>query len=204
VSAHEQAAAAIDAFLRALGHDPDRDAQLRGTGARVASLFADELLDGYATPVDTLFAQAIPASRGQPMVVVRGLATHVVCPHHLTIGAGHADVAYLPRDRVLGLGDVARLVDAFAHRLALQEDVTKSIAHAFVDGIDARGAVCAMRLRHGCLAHHAEKKRGASVTTIALAGSCEEGEDRALALAALTLEGPRAPRSVARDKMPKK
>src|SRR5262249_34878858 len=134
----------------------------------------------------------------QPIVVVKGIATHVVCPHHLTIGAGHADVAYLPRDRVLGFGDVARVVDALCHRLVLQEDATRAVANAFVDRIDARGAACAMKLRHGCLAHHAPKKRGASVTTIALAGSCEEGDDRALALAALAMEGPRAPSSVAR------
>jgi GTP cyclohydrolase I len=196
----ERAAQSIEAFLRALGHDPDRDAQLRGTGARVASLWADDLLDGYAVDPDAIFAEAMEASRGQPIVVVKGLATHVVCPHHLTIGAGHADVAYLPRDRVLGLGDVARAVDAICHRLVLQEDATRAVAHAFVDRLDARGAACAMRLRHGCLVHHGAKKRGSSVTTIALAGTCEDGDDRALALAALAMEGPRAPRAVARRK----
>lgn len=192
---NDEAAAAIEAFLRALGHDPTRG-DLRGTGARVADLFENDLLDGHRIDVPSIFADAMPATRGQPIIVVKGIATHVVCPHHLTIGAGHADVAYLPRDRVLGLGDVARLVDALAHRLALQEDVTKAIAHALVDGIDARGSACAMRLRHGCLSHHGAKKRGASVTTIAFAGSCEDGDDRALALTALAMEGPRSASNV--------
>ena len=196
----ERAAQAIEAFLRALGHDAERDAQLRGTGARVAALWAEDLIDGYDVDVDSIFSEAIEATRRPPIVVVKGIATHVVCPHHLTFGAGHADVAYLPDDRVLGLGEVARVVDAICHRLVLQEDATRAVADAFVDRLGARGAACALKLRHGCLAHHAPKKRGASVTTLALAGSCEDGEDRTLAVAALVMEGPRAPGSIARRK----
>jgi GTP cyclohydrolase IA len=180
------AAAAIDTFLRALGHDPDSDAALTGTGSRVASLWADELLDGHGKDVDALFADAIPAGRSTPLVIVRRLATHVVCPHHLTLGSGWADVAYLPRDRVLGLGAVAQIVDAFCHRLVLQEDACQAIARAFVDRLDAHGALCRLELRHGCLTHHGEKKRGSLVTTIASAGSCDEpGPDRAFLLGAL-------------------
>ncbi|GAC1376200.1 MAG: GTP cyclohydrolase I [Polyangiales bacterium] len=186
------AAAAIDAFRRARGHDPAREPALRGTGARVAALYRDELLDGTRADLDALFADAIPCAAGAQVVAVRGLATHVVCPHHLTIGAGRADVAYLPGDRVLGLGAVARVVDAFAHRLALQEDVGRDVARAVVDRLGARGAACVLRLRHGCLAHHDVKQRGASVTTIALAGSCADGPDRALVLEALRAEA--APR----------
>jgi GTP cyclohydrolase I len=186
------AAAAIDAFLRALGHDVDSDPALRGTGARVASLYADELLDGHRIDVGALFDDAIPAGRSTPLVIVRRLATHVVCPHHLTIGSGYADVAYLPRDRVLGLGNVAQIVDAFCHRLVLQEDACQSIARAFVDRLDAHGALCRLELRHGCLVHHGEKKRGSLVTTIASAGSCDEaGPDRAFLLGALVAGVPR-------------
>ncbi|MEO7094157.1 MAG: GTP cyclohydrolase I [Polyangiales bacterium] len=191
----QAAAAAIDAFLRALGHDPDSDAALRGTGSRVAALFADELLDGHGKDVNALFADAIPAGRSTPLVVVRRLATHVVCPHHLTLGSGWADVAYLPRDRVLGLGTVAQIVDAHCHRLVLQEDACQAIARAFVDRLDAHAAMCRLELRHGCLTHHGEKKRGSLVTTIACAGTCEDvGPDRAFMLGALIAGTPTATR----------
>lgn len=180
------AAAAIEAFLRALDLPIDRDPELAGTGARVASLYADELLDGYRVDVPALFHDAIPAREGAPLVAIERLATHVVCPHHLTIGAGRAAVAYLPRDRVVGLGVVAQLVDAFAHRLVLQEDAGEQIAKALVAHLGARGAGCVLEIRHGCLEHHGEKKRGSVVRTLSLAGSfADDGPDRALALAAL-------------------
>lgn len=184
----DAAADAIERFLIALGHDPHRNAALLDTGANVAAFYRDELLDGYTVDLDALFEQSIPVGRNPPLVMVRGLATHVVCPHHLTIASGTADLAYLPSDRVLGLGEVGRVVDAFAHRLSLQEDVGAAIANAFVERLGAHGAACVLELRHGCLSHHAppggEKKRSASVVTFAFAGTFE-GDDRALALAAL-------------------
>ncbi len=178
------AAAAIEAFLRALDLPVERDPELAGTGARVAALYADELLDGYRVDVPALFQDAIPARDGAPLVSIERLSTHVVCPHHLTIGAGRATVAYLPTDRVVGLGAVAQLVDAFCHRLVLQEDAGERIAKALVAHLGARGAGCVLEIRHGCLEHHGEKKRGSVVRTLSLAGTFAS-EDRALALAAL-------------------
>lgn len=176
------AAAAIEAFLRALGHPVE--GELVGTGERVASLYADELLDGYRLDPAAVLRDTIAVPEGAPLVLVERLTTHVVCPHHLTIGAGHAAVAFLPSDRVVGLGALAQLVDACTHRLVLQETAGERIARALVDHLRARGAACVLSIRHGCLEHHGEKKRGARVRTISLAGTFA-GEDRALALAAL-------------------
>jgi GTP cyclohydrolase I len=191
----KRAAAAIEDFLRALGHDPAREPSLEGTGARVTDLYADELLDGYRADLDAIFREATPtpAPADASVVAVQRIATHVVCPHHLTIAAGHAGVAYLPGERVVGLGSIVQLVDACAHRLALQEEVGASIVRALVDRLGARGAACILTLRHGCLEHHGEKKRGARVRTIALAGVFAEREgDRATAMRALFEE--RVPR----------
>jgi GTP cyclohydrolase IA len=177
------AEAAIEAFLRALGHPIE--GHLKGTGARVASLYADELLDGYMLDPRALLADAMPA-KSSPLVIVERLTTHVVCPHHLTIGRGYATVLYQPRDRVVGLGAIAQVVDACTHRLVLQEDAGDAVARALVEHLHARGAACVLTMRHGCLEHHGEKKRGAVVRTIAFAGSfLEDTSDRALALAAL-------------------
>jgi GTP cyclohydrolase I len=165
------AARAIDDFLRALGHDPAGEPHLRGTGARVAELWLDELLDGERLDPKGVLGKPMPAGPDAPMVVIERLATHVVCPHHLTVGQGFASVAYLPGANVAGLGAVASLVDACAHRLALQEDVGRDVARALVDHLGARGAACRLSLRHGCLELHGAKKRGAKVVTLAVAGA---------------------------------
>lgn len=179
----QAAAAAIDAFLRALGHDTDP--ALVGTGARVASLYADELLDGYRLEPKVILGEGIVAT-SSPLVILERLSTHVVCPHHLTIGRGYASVIYQPRDRVVGLGAIAQLVDACTHRLVLQEDAGADVANALCRHLPARGAACVLSLRHGCLEHHGEKKTGALVRTIAMAGSfLDDTSDRSLALAAI-------------------
>jgi GTP cyclohydrolase I len=180
------AAAAIEAFLRALGHPVESDRELAGTGARVAALFLDELLDGDRVDRAKLFADAMDAKESSPLVSVDRLTTHLVCPHHLTVGSGHASVMYLPSVKVAGLGAIAQLVDACTHRLVLQEDAGEHVAQALVEHLGARGAACVLDVRHGCLEHHGEKKRGSRVRTISLAGSfARGGEDHALALAAV-------------------
>ncbi|MFI5301738.1 MAG: GTP cyclohydrolase I [Polyangiales bacterium] len=171
---HAAAARAIDDFVRALGHGSDP--ALAGTGRRVAALWSDELLDGYGCDVDALIADAVPVFEGDSLVVVESIATHVVCPHHLTIATGVSTVGYRPVDRVLGFGAVAALVDAYAHRFALQEDVGAAIARALVDKLGASGAACAMRLRHGCLALHGPKQRSSRVLTLATAGAPSESD----------------------------
>ncbi len=176
------AAAAIEAFLRALGHDPESGA-LAGTAARVVSLWAEELLDGEREDLASLFEGAMPAPPDAPLVAVEGIATHVVCPHHLTIATGSADVAYLPGGRIIGLGAIASLVDACAHRLALQEDVGRAVARALCEHLGARASAVVLRLSHPCLSLHGEKKREATVRTLAFAG--DAGADRDLLIAAL-------------------
>lgn len=164
-------ARAVEALLRALGHDPEREPHLRGTGARVADLWVDELLAGERVSIGALFAGAMECPPDAPLVVVERLATHVVCPHHLTVAQGFATVAYLPGGRVAGLGAIASLVDACANRLALQEDVGRDVARALVEHLGARGAACRLELRHGCLELQGPKKRGARVVTLATAGA---------------------------------
>lgn len=174
------AARAIEDFLRALGHDPTtRD--LAGTGERVAELWADHLLDGYPVDPRALLAGTIPAPDGEQVVAVREIETHVVCPHHLTLARGTASVAFLPGPHVVGLGALARLVDAHAHRLALQEDVGRAIVDDLLRHLGARAAGCVLELSHGCLAHHGPKKASARVRTVSLAGDDPKG----LVLAAL-------------------
>lgn len=178
---------AVAAFLRALGRRDD-DPLLGGTPARVAAAWADELCDGYAVDVAALLAgESEPAPPGDAtLVVLRGLRVSTVCPHHLLPARGTATVAYLPGARVAGLGTLARVLDAFAHRLTLQESIGDEVVAALVRDLGARGALCGLSLVHDCLASRGQRQDAARVETLALAGAfAVEGPERALALSAL-------------------
>ncbi|HKQ69567.1 MAG TPA: GTP cyclohydrolase I [Polyangiaceae bacterium] len=179
---------ALLAFLRALGRDPDREPELAGTAKRVAEAWGRELVDGYDIDVPALLAsESSPLPPGpKSIIAVRDLTVSTVCPHHLLPARGWGAVLYLPGARVSGLGTLSRLVDAFAHRLTLQETIAGDVASALVAHLGAEGAACEISLVHSCLASRGERQAGASVDTIAFAGSfAEGGKDRALALAAL-------------------
>lgn len=177
----EAAARAIEAFLTALGRDPRGDPELEGTGARVAQAWADELLSGYAIDVEALLSDNVLAGTSD-LVLVRDIPVASVCPHHLTPSIGHATVAFAPREHLVGLGAVVRLVDAFARRLALQEQIGERVAAALVAHVAPRWAACRIVLAHGCMTVRGERAHGSSVETVALAGA---EMDRTAAYAAL-------------------
>lgn len=163
---------AIAEFLRAIGHDPAADPELSATPVRVVEAFADELLSGYAVDVPALLGDGMPPTAGRRpgLVVVRDIAVATVCPHHLLPSLGHALVVYRPGERVLGLGTIARLVDAYARRLTLQEQIGENVVDALVTHAGARGAFCQLTLRHGCLSARGARHAEASVRTQAAAG----------------------------------
>jgi GTP cyclohydrolase I len=165
----EAAARAVEAFLRALGHDPARESELSGTGARVAQAWADDLLAGYAVDVDTLLEDNAMPGRSEA-VVVRDVAVHTMCPHHLLPGAGVATVAYAPDARLVGVGTVARIVDAFARRLSLQERIGEQVVASMWKHLSPRWVACRLTLTHACMTARGERAHGASVESLAYAG----------------------------------
>jgi GTP cyclohydrolase IA len=164
------AAAAIEAFLRALGHEAT--GELARTPELVASAWADDLLDGYGVePAEILRDGSTDAGRGEHgPVVVRDLAVTTVCPHHLMPAHGTATVAYVPNRRLAGLGTIARVVDAYAHRLALQEQIGEAIVRTIRHELEPHAALCILTLTHGCLVGRGERKSGAVVETMAVEG----------------------------------
>ena len=165
----EAAARAIDAFLRALGRDPDREPELSGTGARVADAFADDLLEGYDVDIDALLRANLLAGSGE-IVAVRDLAVTTMCPHHLMPATGTATVAFAPHEHLVGVGTIGRLVDVFAHRLALQEGIGEQVVAALEKHLAPRWVGCRLVLSHACMTARGERKHGARVETVALAG----------------------------------
>ncbi|HMI83895.1 MAG TPA: GTP cyclohydrolase I [Polyangiaceae bacterium] len=179
---------AVFEFLRAIGQDPDGDPELAATPARVAEAWATDLIDGYDVDVPGLLAGESSPAPGEAtgIITVRGLAVSTMCPHHLLPARGTATVLYWPGERIAGIGTLARLVDAYAHRLALQEAIGAKVASALVEHLGARGAACKIALSHSCLASRGERQTAATVETLALAGTFgAAGPDRDLALAAL-------------------
>ena len=173
------AAEAIDAFLRAIGRDPRVEPDLVGTGERVAAAFIDELCDGYAVDPAALVARHRIEARSGDLVVMRDVAVTTTCPHHLMTAKGVATIAFAPRGATVGLGALVQLVDACAHRLALQERIGEDVVRALDEALAPAWAACRLVLEHGCVVARGERRHGARAMTLAVRG------DRALAERAL-------------------
>lgn len=169
----QAAARAIEAFLTALGHPPASDPELVGTGRRVAEAYAQELLAGYAQDPAVILADAT-ASEAPGIVVVTDVGVTTTCPHHLLPASGVAHVGYLPGERVVGLGALARLVHCFARRLILQEDLGARVAEALVTHLGARAAACALDLSPTCMTARGEREHAARAVSVAYAGEADD------------------------------
>ena len=165
-------------FLLALGQDPDRDAELRGTPARVVEAYSNELLSGYDVDVPGLLAdgQAISENTSSGLVALSGIAVSTICPHHLLLSNGTASVVYRPGSRLFGLGTLAALVNAYARRLSLQESIGESVVQALVQHGGARAAYCEVRLVHGCLVARGSRQTSAELITTARRGDVDAAE----------------------------
>jgi GTP cyclohydrolase I len=167
------AASAIEAFLRAIGRDPAREPELASTGARVTDAFVDELCDGYEVNVAALLREnRVPGTTS--IVVVRDAPFTTMCPHHLLPATGRATVAFAPGESLVGIGTLVKLVDAFAHRLALQESIGEEVCAALMEQLQPRWAGCRLIMEHACLVARGERRHGARVETIALRGEPDE------------------------------
>jgi GTP cyclohydrolase IA len=159
---------AITDLLRACGVSPD-STHTGKTAARVRALWENRLLGGY----DIDPAQALGEGFADPrtdMVVIRGIAVHGVCPHHLVPFRGTAHVAYIPGGRLHGFSRIARLVDAIGHRFTYQEWMTRDVADALVSYGHAQGAACVIEAEQLCLLLGEDRRGDERVYTQAFSG----------------------------------
>jgi GTP cyclohydrolase IA len=173
------AANAIDAFLRALGRDPSKEPDLLGTGARVADAFADELCAGYAVDTRALLAASAIAGASDGLVIVRDVPVTTMCPHHLLPASGTATIAMQTRERLVGLGTLASLIDAHARRLTLQERIGEGVVSDIVAVLAPVWVGCRLVLVHGCMVARGERAIGTRVETVALHGATVDEVSRA-------------------------
>ena len=159
---------AVADLLRACGIADD-GAHTGKTPRRVRELWERRLLGGYALDPAEVLGPGFADPR-EDMVVVRGIAVHGVCPHHLVPFRGIAHVAYVPGGRLHGFGRIARLVDAIGHRLTYQEWMTRDIADALVTHGQARGAACVIEAEQLCLLLGEDRRGDERVYTQAFAG----------------------------------
>ncbi|HET6279205.1 MAG TPA: GTP cyclohydrolase I [Candidatus Polarisedimenticolia bacterium] len=149
--------------------EPDLKRDLRRTPARVADAWSRDILSGYGLDPLRILATGSP-TRERDMVVVHGIRFVSVCVHHLLPFYGSADVAYLPQRRLVGLSKIARVVDALAHRLQLQERLTRQITESIAAALQPRGVACRMEAEHLCMTIRGTRKRSARVVTTAWRG----------------------------------
>jgi GTP cyclohydrolase I len=162
---------AVARFLDALGLPPEvrGAADLADTPRRVAEAWLEDLADGYARDPAEILAGGLP-SAGRDLVAVTGIDYHSVCPHHLLPSRGVAHVAYVPGGKVVGFGQIVKLVDALAHRLVLEEDLARQIADALVRHVGARGAACVLEAEQLCMTVRGEKRARAKAHAEAWVG----------------------------------
>ncbi len=162
-----------------------RSPDLRGTPERVVEAWLTGFVDGYREDPGAILSEAMPAS-GHDLVAVTGIDFHSMCPHHLLPSRGVAHVAYVPGERVVGFGALARLLDCFAHRLLLEEELARQVAEALMEHLGARGAACVLDAEQTCLSTRGERRRGARAHAQCFLGALETNarlQGRVLALA---------------------
>ncbi|NWG87309.1 MAG: GTP cyclohydrolase I FolE [Hydrogenophilaceae bacterium] len=159
---------AITDLLRACGVEPD-SVHTGRTAQRVRELWQRRLLGGYEMDPGEALGEGFQDS-GDDMVVVRGIAVHGVCPHHLVPFRGVAHVAYVPGGRLHGFGRIARMVDAIGHRFTYQEWMTRDVAEALMTHGKAKGAACVIEAEQLCLLLGEDRRGDERVVTQAFTG----------------------------------
>ncbi|GGY17360.1 GTP cyclohydrolase I FolE [Paludibacterium paludis] len=143
------------------------------TPQRVREMWQNRLLDGYAQSPETVLGEGF-ADDSRDMVIIRDIAIHGICPHHLIPFHGLAHVAYLPGGRLHGFGRISRMVDVISHRMTYQEWMTRDIADTLLRAGQARGVACVVDAQQLCLLLGENRRGSERVVTQAFAGAFED------------------------------
>ena len=163
---------AYASIISAVGEDLTRPG-LADTPKRAAKAF-QYLCKGYQDDLDTLVNNAIFPSDNDEMVIVKDIELYSLCEHHLLPFIGKCHVAYLPDGKVLGLSKFARIVDMYARRLQIQENLTKQIADAVLQVTGAKGVAVTIEAKHMCMMMRGVEKQNSSMNTSVMLGAFRE------------------------------
>jgi GTP cyclohydrolase I len=167
---------AVTELLSAIGENPNR-AELMATPEKVAGAYA-EFFKGVGVDETSVLAETFEAEHNE-VVILKDIEFVSMCEHHLLPFTGVAHVAYLPSDRVVGLGRLPKLVEIVASRPQLQENLTAQVADALVRGLNTKGVVVVIEARHHCVVSRGARQPEANTITMAARGCYDEPVARA-------------------------
>jgi GTP cyclohydrolase I len=167
--AEDQIPDLVESLLVELGEDPERQG-LKATPGRVSRALR-ELTDGYGVRVEDVISNAVFDQDYDEMVVVKNIPFYSLCEHHMLPFFGTCHVGYLPKGKVVGLSKIPRLVGVFAHRLQLQERMTKEIAEALSGAVAPKGVGVVVEARHLCMEMRGVEKPGGQLITSCMLGT---------------------------------
>ena len=168
--------AAVVELINAIGEDPNRE-ELKATPKKVAEAYS-EFFKGISQDPLTVLAETIPAEHNE-VVILKDIDFVSICEHHLLPFTGVAHIAYLPGERVVGLGRLPKVVEIIGARPQLQENLTAQIADAIEQGLSAKGVVVVIEARHHCVVSRGARQPEANTVTMAARGSYSEPIARA-------------------------
>ncbi len=155
-------------LLTTIGEDPTRDGLLK-TPERAAKALAF-LTSGYNQSVEDVINGAIFESDMDEMVIVRDIEFYSMCEHHMLPFFGKISIAYIPQGKVIGLSKMARIVDVFARRLQIQENLTVQIAETILTHTNALGAAVVVEAKHMCMMMRGVERQSSVMTTSCMRG----------------------------------
>ncbi len=162
--------AAFKTIIRWTGDDPTRDG-LKETPARVTRAF-EEFFKGYTDDPEAILQKTFEEIEGyDEMIVLRGIRFESHCEHHMAPIVGRAWVAYIPKGRVVGISKLARVVDAYAKRLQIQEKMTAQIANTIQNVLQPDGVGVVIKAEHHCMTTRGVHKHGTDMVTSRMLGS---------------------------------
>ena len=168
----EELTNAFREILEAIGEDPGRQGLAR-TPERAARAF-EFLTQGYRQDVAEVVNDAIFDSDASEIVMVKDIELYSICEHHLLPFIGRAHVAYIPNGKVIGLSKVARIVDLFARRLQIQEQLTTEVADALMQALRPLGVAVVIEAKHLCMMMRGVEKQNSVMKTSCLLGVFKE------------------------------
>jgi GTP cyclohydrolase I len=174
---------AVTELISAIGENPNR-ADLAATPEKVADAYA-VFFSGVGVDATSALGETIPAEHNE-VVILKDIEFVSMCEHHLLPFTGVAHIAYLPTDRVVGLGRLPKLVEIVAHRPQLQENLTAQIADALEAGLGTRGVVVVVEARHHCVVSRGARQPEANTVTMAARGAYAEPVARAEVMALIS------------------
>ena len=165
---------AVKSMMLHVGEDPNREGLLE-TPKRVKKAY-EFIYGGYKEDPQEILSKALFTSSNEEMVLIRDIEFYSTCEHHLLPIIGRVHVAYIPDGKVVGLSKIPRVVDVFARRMQIQEQLTEQIADAIMDAIAPKGVAVVIQARHMCMEMRGVEKINSTTTTSALRGLFKKDE----------------------------